>query len=282
MDRIDWTAVERLIDLALAEDLGAGDITTDGIVSARARGTGQVTAKQTCVVSGLFLAERVYRRLDPDVKVELLVAEGKRVTSGTVLCRITGQFRALLAGERTVLNFLQRQCGIATLTHRFVRKVSRTKARIYDTRKTAPGMRTLDKYAVRTGGGCNHRMGLYDAILIKENHIAAAGGVDRAIARARKAHPDVVLEVEVRNFEELVLAVEYGADVVLLDNMEPGDVRKAAGLVGNRVELEVSGGVTLANVLAAAQNGVARISIGALTHSAPAADLSMLIVPNKG
>ncbi|MBM4354289.1 MAG: carboxylating nicotinate-nucleotide diphosphorylase, partial [Deltaproteobacteria bacterium] len=200
MDRIDWTAVERLIDLALAEDLGAGDITTDGIVSARARGTGQVTAKQTCVVSGLFLAERVYRRLDPDVKVELLVAEGKRVTSGTVLCRITGQFRALLAGERTVLNFLQRQCGIATLTHRFVRKVSRTKARIYDTRKTAPGMRTLDKYAVRTGGGCNHRMGLYDAILIKENHIAAAGGVDRAIARARKAHPDVVLEVEVRNF----------------------------------------------------------------------------------
>ncbi len=241
MERIDWTAVDRMVEWALEEDLGAGDITTRATVSSRAWGSGQIVAKQSCVAVGLFLVE----------------------------------------GERTILNFLQRLCGTATLTSRFVRAVAGGRARIYDTRKTTPGLRTLEKYAVRAAGGCNHRMGLYDAFLIKENHVAAAGGVDKAVLKARKAAPEAEVEIEVRNMEELVLAVEYGADVVLLDNMEPRDVRKAARLVGRQVQLEVSGGINLRTAKLYADSGVHRISVGALTHSAPATDLSMLIVKQR-
>ena len=181
-----------------------------------------------------------------------------------------------------MLNFLQRLCGTATLTRRYVRSVRKTRARIYDTRKTTPGLRTLEKYAVRIAGGYNHRMGLYDAVLIKENHIAAAGSVDRAIKRVRRSRKDVTVEVEVRNFEELVLAVEYGAEIVLLDNMNQGQITKAVVLVGDRVELEVSGGIDLKAARLVCQTGVTRISVGALTHSAPAVDLSMLIEPSRG
>jgi nicotinate-nucleotide pyrophosphorylase (carboxylating) len=281
MERIDWTAVDRMVEWALEEDLGAGDITTRATVSSRAWGSGQIVAKQSCVAVGLFLVARIYARLSPDVQVECLVQEGALVRKGTLLCRFEGPYRALLEGERTILNFLQRLCGTATLTSRFVRAVAGGRARIYDTRKTTPGLRTLEKYAVRAAGGCNHRMGLYDAFLIKENHVAAAGGVDKAVLKARKAAPEAEVEIEVRNMEELVLAVEYGADVVLLDNMEPRDVRKAARLVGRQVQLEVSGGINLRTAKLYADSGVHRISVGALTHSAPATDLSMLIVKQR-
>jgi len=280
MERIDWSAVDRMIDIALEEDLGDGDITTLSTVRPGIVGIGQVTAKQPCVAAGLFLVERIYQRIDPEVSVTVLIEEGRKVSSGTVLCRLDGPVRSLLMGERTVLNFLQRICGTATFAARFVRAVRKTSARIYDTRKTTPGLRTLEKYAVRAAGGCNHRMGLYDAVLIKENHVAAAGSVDRAIKKVRRAHKGLPIEVEVRNFEELVLAVEYGADIVLLDNMNAGQIRKAASLVGDRVELEVSGGVNLRSARRIAETGVSRISVGALTHSAPAVDLSMMIIPD--
>ncbi len=281
MEQIDWKVVDRSITQALAEDLGTGDITTLSTVTAKAYGAGQIVARQACIVAGLFLVERVFAACSPDIKVDVLVAEGAHVSRGTLLCRFEGPYRALLEGERTVLNYLQRLCGVATLTGRFVRATRRGKAAIYDTRKTTPGLRTLEKYAVRAAGARNHRMGLYDAILIKENHAAAAGGVDRAVARAHKAYPGVPVEVEVRNMEELVLAVEYGADIVLLDNMEHKEIRKAVRMVGKKVQLEVSGGVNLRRARELADSGVHRISVGALTHSAPAADLSMLIVKQR-
>jgi nicotinate-nucleotide pyrophosphorylase (carboxylating) len=282
MDKLDWTSVDRAIATALEEDIGAGDITAEATVSPQLRGIGQVIAKKPCVVAGLFLVERLFKRLSPDVEVTVLVPEGKKVNKGTVLCQVRGPYAALLLGERTLLNFLQRLCGIATLTSRFVKAVRKSPAtKIYDTRKTTPGLRTLEKYAVRAGGGTNHRFGLYDSILIKENHIAAAGGVDKALRAARRMHKNRPLEVEVRTMEELVLAVEYGAEIVLLDNMSLAQIRKAATLVGQRVALEVSGGVDLKTARRIAENQVARISVGALTHSAPAADLSMLVVPEK-
>jgi len=280
MRDLDLDAIDRLVRAALEEDLGAGDITSESIVPVGLMGCGRVTAKKACVIAGLFMIGRVYAAIDGAVKVDVLVEEGARVPAGTAVCALSGPYRALLAGERTALNFVQRMCGIATLTARYARAVKGTRASIYDTRKTTPGLRTLEKYAVRSGGGRNHRMGLFDAFLIKENHIAAAGSVDRAIRRARKAHPDKRLEVEVRNIEELVLAVEYEADTVLLDNMSLDEVEKAVRLVGERVELEVSGGVTVEAARRLASTGVSRISVGALTHSAPAADLSMLIEPN--
>lgn len=281
MNRLDFEAIDALIDMALKEDVGTGDITTEAIVDKRVNGTAQILAKKPTVVAGLFLVERILRRLSPDVTVELLVPEGKKVAAGTVLCHIWGPYTVLLLGERTLLNFLQRMCGVATLTQRYVSAVRRNRCKVLDTRKTAPGQRSLQKYAVRAGGGTNHRTGLYDAILIKENHIAAAGGVPEAIARVKKHSPGIPVEIEVTNMEELVLAVEYGADIVLLDNMELPDISKAVAMVGERVELEVSGGVTLSTIRAIAATGVHRISVGALTHSAPAADLSMLIVPEK-
>ncbi len=281
MEQIDWDVVDGSIARALAEDLGDGDITTLSTVTAKAYGAGQIVARQGCSVAGLFLVERVFEQCSPEIKVEVLVEEGAHVTRGTLLCRFEGPYRALLEGERTVLNYVQRLCGIATLTSKFVRATRGGKAAIYDTRKTTPGLRTLEKYAVRAAGACNHRMGLFDAILIKENHAAAAGGVDRAVSRVRKAYPDVPIEVEVRNMEELVLAVEYGADIVLLDNMEYKEIRKAVRLVGRQVELEVSGGINLRRARELANSGVHRISIGALTHSAPAADLSMLMVKQR-
>lgn len=283
MDSIEWSAVDRIIDLALAEDIGKGDITTAGTVDPGAAGLARIVAKRACVVAGLFMVERVYQAFAPgEVVFSRKVAEMRKAPAGTLLCTAEGPYAALLAGERTVLNFLQRMCGIATETARYVRAVAGTQARVYDTRKTAPGMRTLDKYAVRAGGGENHRAGLYDAILVKENHIAASGGVDKALLRLKKKYPGVALEVEVEDFEQLVLAVEYGADIVLLDNMRPDQVAKAVELVGRRVALEVSGGITLKNVGSMALTGVERISVGALTHSVRGADLSMRIVSLGG
>lgn len=279
MNFIKLDEVDAVIDLALREDIGSGDITTDSLVPGDMWGTGQITAKKPTVVAGMFLLGRIYGRLSDKVTIDIHVSEGKKVSAGTVICRFEGPYSVLLKGERTVLNFLQRLCGVASLTRRYVAATKGGKSKIYDTRKTSPAMRTLEKYAVRTGGGTNHRTGLFDAILIKENHIAAAAGVPEAIRLARSRNPGVRVEIEVTTIEELVLAVEYGADIVLLDNMTVGDVSRAVAMVGERVELEVSGGVTLARVPALASTGVHRISVGALTHSAPAADLSMLIVP---
>ncbi len=282
MNRLDLEAVDQLISLAIAEDLGHADITTDAIVAGDTPGSAQIIAKKPTVVAGLFLVERIYRSLDPNITVELLENDGRKVAAGTVLCHVEGPYAALLRGERTVLNFLQRLSGVATLTRRYVSAVKKSRCSVLDTRKTSPGMRSLEKYAVRAGGGTNHRTGLFDAVLIKENHIAAAGGVPAAIKLARKkVGKNVLVEIEVTNFEELVLAVEYGADIVLLDNMGLSDISRAVNMVGQRVELEVSGGVTLSTIRAIAATGVHRISVGALTHSAPAADLSMLIVPGR-
>lgn len=278
MKKIDWPAVDRIIQLALDEDLGEEDITSAGTVDPNALGEARIVAKRSCVIAGLFMVERVYQSLRPgEFKVQYAAEEGQRVSAGTVLCTVVGPYAGLLAGERTVLNFLQRMCGIANETARFVRAVRSTSALVYDTRKTVPGHRALDKYAVRAGGGCNHRMGLHDAVLIKENHIEAAGGVEGALKRLQKRYPGVTVEIEVEDFEQLVYAVEYGADIVLLDNMRPDQVKHAVKLVGNRVQLEVSGGITLKTVGTMASTGVQRISVGALTHSVKGADLSMLI-----
>ena len=281
MNHIDWKNVDNLIEMALEEDVGSGDVTTGSIIPKGQMGRAQITAKKPTVVAGLFLVERILHRLDPAITVSCNVSDGKKVNTGSVLCRMEGPYDVLLTGERTVLNFLQRLCGVATLSHRFARAVRHTQCKVLDTRKTTPGFRSLEKYAVRCAGAHNHRIGLYDAILIKENHIAAAGSIPKAIKKSRKAHPDLPVEVEVSNIEEMVLAVEYGADIVLLDNMNLGQISKGVQLVGDRVILEVSGGVTLSRVKQIAETGVHRVSVGALTHSAPSADLSMLILPTN-
>ncbi len=271
--------LDRLIDVALAEDLGAGDLTTLACVPADLQAEAVILAKKPCTVAGLESVERLFARLSPAVKVALLVKDGQRVYRGRRLVTLSGPAQALLAGERVCLNILAQLCGVASQTHKFVERAANPAVAVLDTRKTTPGMRLLEKYAVHCGGGVNHRLGLYDQILIKENHIAAAGGILQAIEGARKAYGDKhPVQVEVRNQEELILAVEGGADSVLLDNMTPAQVKKLCKLVGRRIPTEASGGITLSNIKDYAATGVNRISVGALTHSAPAADLSMLFL----
>jgi nicotinate-nucleotide pyrophosphorylase (carboxylating) len=263
---------------ALAEDVGAGDLTTQATVPDHARARAIITQKAPGVVFGLDVAEETFRQLDPGIACERLVEEGRWREGGEVL-RIEGEARAILTGERTALNFLQRLSGVATLTARHVRAIEGTGARILDTRKTTPGMRALEKAAVAAGGATNHRAGLYDAVLIKENHAAVAGGVDEAVRRARDAAPDVPLEVECRSGEEIDRALAAGARRILLDNMSPAQLRAAVERVGGRAELEASGGVTLEALPEIAGSGVQFISVGALTHSAPALDLSLILEP---
>jgi nicotinate-nucleotide pyrophosphorylase (carboxylating) len=271
---------EELIDRALAEDVGDGDATTEATVDATARARATITQKAPGVVSGLEVATAVFRRLDPDVEIEL-GPEGEWREAGAFVLRATGSARALLTGERTALNFLGRLSGIATETAKVVRAVAEAggTARILDTRKTTPGLRALEKRAVKDGGGFNHRAGLYDAILIKENHSAAAGGVGEAVRRARGARPDLPLAVEVRDPAEIDEALQAGAPRLLLDNMTPAELRVVVEHVDGRAELEASGGVTLETIREIAASGVQFVSIGALTHSAPALDLSLLLEP---
>jgi nicotinate-nucleotide pyrophosphorylase (carboxylating) len=261
---------------ALAEDVGSGDITTTATVPEQARARALITQKAPGVVFGLEVAEAVFRSLDGDVTLRRLVDEGVWRERGEVMS-IEGHARALLTAERTALNFLQRLSGVATLTARCVQAVSGTGARILDTRKTTPGMRALEKAAVTAGGGTNHRAGLYDAILIKENHIAAAGGIAQAVARARAAAPDLLLEVECRTLAEVDEALAAGARRILLDNMDVDGLHEAVTRVAGRAELEASGGVTLDTIRAIAETGVQFVSVGALTHSAPALDLSLIV-----
>jgi len=275
----DDPRVGALIDLALAEDLGAGDRTSEALVPAAARARGRVRAKQALVVCGLPLLERVFRRLG-DVRGSALADEGALAAPGQVLATLEGPARALLAGERVALNLLQHLCGIATLTRAYVERVRGTPLVVRDTRKTLPGMRALAKYAVRTGGGTNHRLGLDDAILIKDNHLALGGGeVAAAVRRARAALPGLPLEVECRTVAEVAAAVAAGPDLILLDNMPLADVAEAVRIARGRVPLEASGGVTLEQLEALARAGVAFVAVGALTHSAPAADLNLKIEP---
>jgi nicotinate-nucleotide pyrophosphorylase (carboxylating) len=271
---------EDLIDRALAEDVGAGDATTEATVDAGARGRATITQKADGVISGLAVAEAVFRRLDPDAAIERLGPEGQWRAAGAPVLRVEGSARALLTAERTALNFLGRLSGIATATAKVVRAVAEAggSARILDTRKTTPGLRALEKRAVLHGGGVNHRAGLYDAILIKENHSAAAGGVGEAVRRARAARPDLPLAVEVRDAAEIDAALEAGAPRLLLDNMTPDEIRAAVAQVDGRAELEASGGVNAETVLVYATiEGLHYVSMGALTHSAPGLDLSLAL-----
>jgi nicotinate-nucleotide pyrophosphorylase (carboxylating) len=271
-------AVGRLIQLALEEDVGPGDLTANACVAPGARGTARIVAKQTLVVSGISAAARVFLALDPACQLQPLKGEGESAGPGDGVIRIQGSLRAILTGERTALNLLQRLCGIATLTQQYAQALAGTKTKLLDTRKTSPGMRELEKAAVRAGGGFNHRGALFDGILVKDNHAACAGGVGEAVRRARAgAHPLLKVEAEVSTPEQIEEALQAGADMLLLDNLGDEELRRAVSLVRGRVPLEASGGMTLDRLPHLAAAGLDYVSVGALTHSAPAADLSLLV-----
>jgi nicotinate-nucleotide pyrophosphorylase (carboxylating) len=268
-----------LVRRALEEDVGSGDITTQATVAPGTRGRALITQKAPGVIYGLEAAATTFELLDPDVRIERLAPEGVWREEGGAVMSVEGRAQALLTGERTALNFLAHLSGVATMAARAARAVAGTGTRVLDTRKTTPGLRALEKQAVAAGGASNHRAGLYDAILIKENHIAAAGGIAAAIARARAAAPEAAatLEVEVSTPEEIDQALATGAPRLLLDNMDEHRLRAAVAQVAGRAELEASGGVTLQTLRSRAETGVESISMGALTHSAPALDLSLIL-----
>jgi len=278
MTTIDPADLEPVVRRALAEDVGSGDITTQATVPEGARARARITQKQPGALFGLDPAELAFALLDPAVRFTRLAKEGIWRDGGPVL-DIEGSAAALLSAERTALNFVQRLSGVATLTARYVEAVRGTRARVLDTRKTTPGLRALEKAAVAAGGGTNHRAGLYDAILIKENHAAMAGGVGEAVRKARAAAPDFPLEVECRRDADVEEALAAGARRLLLDNMTPAQLRAIVERVGARAELEASGGIDLETIRDVAETGVDFISVGALTHSAPSLDLSLLLEP---
>jgi nicotinate-nucleotide pyrophosphorylase (carboxylating) len=267
-----------LVRQALAEDRGRGDATSAAIVAADQRARGAILAKSDLVVAGIDVAAETFNQVDPSCAFGIRWGDGARVQSGEVIAQVQGQARALLEGERTALNFLQRLCGIATLTSKFV-DAAANRITILDTRKTTPGFRALEKYAVRCGGGTNHRQRLDDGILIKDNHKRLAGGVGAAVQRAMRAPHGLAVEVEVENLDELDEAVAAGAPRILLDNFTTYDIREAVKRVSGRARIEVSGGVTLDRIPELATTGADFVSIGALTHSAPSADLSFELEP---
>jgi nicotinate-nucleotide pyrophosphorylase (carboxylating) len=268
-----------LIDRVLAEDLGTGDLTTRAVVPEGAQARARIEQKAPGVAAGLGVGQAVFERVDPALRFEALAPEGEWREPG-LLAEVSGSAASILAAERVALNFVGRLSGVATLTARYVQAVEGTGARILDTRKTTPGLRELEKEAVRAGGGVSHRSGLYDAILVKENHAALAGGVGEATRLALAHSPDgVMVEVECATFAEVEDALAAGVPRILLDNMRPDELRRAVGLAAGRAELEASGGITLETVRAVAETGVDYISVGALTHSAPALDVSLLLDP---
>ncbi|HKJ69224.1 MAG TPA: carboxylating nicotinate-nucleotide diphosphorylase [bacterium] len=273
-------SLEQRIKSALAEDIGVGDITAGSVVKYDHHASAEIVVKQPGVICGLEIAEMVFHQLEPRVDVLFRTSDGARVKEGEALIRVEGSGRVILQAERTALNLLSRMIGISTLTSQYVQAVEGTGVRILDTRKTTPLWRDIEKYAVRMGGGVNHRMGLYDMVLIKENHIRWAGGIAQAVNRSveslRKYQPDTAIEVEIRNLKELDEVLAFEVDRVLLDNMTPEEVRSAVHKTAGKVEVEVSGGITLENLRAYAEAGVDYISVGALTHSARAFDLSLL------
>jgi len=270
--------IRKLIEEALFEDIGPGDITSEAVIPDEASATAEIIAKQDLVLAGIIISREVFRKLDPWVQFTPLAHDGDKVLSGSIIAQVQGRARALLAGERVALNIVQHLSGIATHTAKFVEVLKGSRAEILDTRKTLPGLRALEKYAVRMGGGRNHRFGLYDGILVKDNHIAAAGGIIKAMAGIRKkVHPLLKIEVEVKTLDEVREALAAGATMLLLDNMPPNLMKQAVNIVDGKVLVEASGNVTLENIKAIAATGVDFISSGSLTHSAPAADISMKI-----
>jgi nicotinate-nucleotide pyrophosphorylase (carboxylating) len=270
--------IDKIIEIALAEDIHTGDITTLAMLPQARRMRARLVAKEPMVLAGVAVAERVFARLDPSIRFEAAFSDADRLQVGDVIARIEGDAAALLQGERVSLNLLQRMCGIATQTAAFVKELEGTGARVVDTRKTTPGLRVLEKYSVRVGGGTNHRTGLYDGVLIKENHIAAAGGILEAVRRARAYIPHTLkVEIETETMEQVALALQAGADIIMLDNMSLAEMSEAVLLIGGRALVEASGGVNLQSIRAIAQTGVDIISVGALTHSVRATDISMLM-----
>jgi nicotinate-nucleotide pyrophosphorylase (carboxylating) len=280
MNAADLQLLRPLLLAALREDIGSGDITSSAVIPASALAGARFTTKEEIVVAGIPVVAEIVRLADAALQFKALESEGASVAAATPIAEVRGSARSILTVERTSLNLLQRMCGIATSARRYVDRVKGTKARIVDTRKTAPGLRVLDKYAVTCGGAMNHRMGLFDGVLIKNNHLAFHGSVSAAV-RAARAHLGhlVKIEVEVRSLEELGIALEAGADVILLDNFNPKQTRDAVKLVAGRVPLESSGGITLDSVRDFAEAGVDYISIGALTHSAAAVDIHLRVTP---
>jgi len=268
---------EPLVRDALLEDIGPGDVTTMLCVPAGTRATATVLAKEAGTIAGLAVGELAFKLLDPNAHWEALVEDGAKVGAGrTPIARVSGDARALLTAERVALNFMQRLSGIATVTARYAALTAGTHARIADTRKTTPGLRALEKYAVRTGGGFNHRLGLYDAVLIKDNHIKAAGGIANAVAAAKAHIPHTMkIEVEAATLDMVEEALAVGADIILLDNMDTETMRRAVALIGGRAISEASGNLTEARIAEVAATGVGILSIGALTHSAPSLDISL-------
>ncbi len=284
---IDWKRADILIQLALEEDLGdLGDTTTNAVIPADLQTTAVLIAKEDLICAGLPVAERLFHTLDPDVVFTAKVKEGEACPRGTVMAEISGPARVLLTGERTALNFLQRLCGVATASHKY-QELAGNRAKILDTRKTTPGWRNLEKYAVAVGGAFNHRIGLYDRIMIKDNHRELAGmegkgGILRSVRRAREMYPQLEIEVEVDSLDELDEALLSGAEYILLDNMDNEKVVKAVGIARNKARLEASGNVTLARIPSLSETGVDFISSGALTHSVKSCDISMDIrIPEK-
>ncbi|MCB0262726.1 MAG: carboxylating nicotinate-nucleotide diphosphorylase [Calditrichia bacterium] len=273
---IDWVKVDRIIDTALEEDIGEGDVTTNTLFDESETASAYLMSKATGIVAGLNIAERVFLRLDAGVEWRSTVEEGSRIKPRQVIAEFSGSLRALLTGERLALNIAQRLSGIATQTAKFIEAVDGLPVKILDTRKTLPGLRVLEKYAVAVGGGTNHRFGLFDGIMIKDNHIKIAGGIQKAVAKMRASNPrNLLIEVETSNLDEVKAALAADADIIMLDNMSNATMSEAVKLIGNKAITEASGGVTLNSVRSIAETGVDCISVGALTHSTPALDISM-------
>ncbi len=284
MIRLEEMEIRQAVRQALAEDIGAGDVTTLACVPPEATARAVLRARESIVLAGLDFARVAFHELDPNLKLQTRAKDGQRLAPGDVALEISGAARAILTAERVALNFTQRLSGVATLTARFVAAVSGTGARILDTRKTTPGWRHFEKYAVACGGGTNHRTGLYDLVLIKDNHLAALAGaspnpIAAAVQRARQAWPQLKVEVEADTLEQVDQAADAGADFILLDNMPPDQLREAVRRVRGRSQTEASGGIRLETVRAVAETGVNFISVGAITHSAPAVDLGLDFLP---
>lgn len=269
--------LDSFIEAALAEDVGAGDVTSDAVISPEMTCRGKIVCKENGVVAGLSVAARVFSLVDERIHFDAKVKDGERVQEEQIVARIAGPARGVLKSERVALNLLQHLSGVATMTARYVKAVEGTKAKILDTRKTTPGLRGLEKYATRIGGAVNHRMGLYDAVLIKDTHLALAGGITPALRAVRKAYPDTDINVEVSNIQELEQALADKAPRILLDNFAPGQVREAMQIIRGRAVVEISGGVQVTNARAYALAGADYISVGALTHSATALDFSLKV-----
>ena len=280
--KLDKKEIDKIISCALTEDVGSGDVTTNLIVPKNEKSRASFYAKENGVIAGLTVAKSVFTKLDKKSIWKNFVKEGDRVNAGTRIAEVTGSYRALLTGERTALNILQRLSGIATQTSEFVRLAEGTKVRVLDTRKTVPGLRTFDKYAVKIGGGENHRFGLYDMVLIKDNHIKAAGGITSAVERVRKnLKAKIKIEVETSNLDEVCEAVNCNVDIIMLDNMTNDAMKEAVRIINGKIKVEASGNVTVNNFRQIAEIGVDYISIGALTHSVRALDINMKIENRK-